>query len=298
MTRLEHPGADREGVLEVGLSAGGQLRWAAADITAVVEEARLRLDLSPLSTVAFGRCAAAAVMLHRLALKTPARLDIDVRGDGPLGRILVEVRDDGGLRGLVSQIHAIGAQGPQDLRVGPAIGRGLLRVRREERSGRRYESQVALVTGEIGVDVAHYLEQSEQRQSAVMVGVLAGPEGVQAAGGLLIEALPDAEPDLVRRLERSIGGFGSVSRALDRDGLDGSVSRLLGGLTTERVERRGVRYECQCRRDGLAESLGVLGRQQLVELVSANGTIDAECAYCGHVYHFELDELEGLSESN
>ncbi|HVS65152.1 MAG TPA: Hsp33 family molecular chaperone HslO [Thermoanaerobaculia bacterium] len=297
MSTLE-PGSEREGILEVGLAAGGRLRWAAADITAVVEEARIRLDLSPLATVAFGRCAAAAVMLHRLALKTPARLDIDVRGDGPVGRVLVEVRDDGGLRGLVSQIHAVGENGPQDLRVGPGIGRGLLRVRREDQSGRRYESQVELVTGEIGVDVAHYLEQSEQRQSAVMLGVLASPDGVEAAGGLLIEAMPDAERDLVSRLERSIGEFGSVSRVLDRDGLEGSVSRLLGDLEAETVERREIRYQCQCRREGLADSLGVLDRQQLVELVSENGAIDAECAYCGQVYHFDLDELDGDELTN
>lgn len=291
-------GSGREGVLEVGLAAGGRLRWAAADITAVVEEARLRLDLSPLSTVAFGRCAAAAVMLHRLALKTPARLDIDVRGDGPVGRVLVEVRDDGGLRGLVSQNHAVGERGPQDLRVGPGIGRGLLRIRREDRSGRRYESQVQLVTGEIGVDVAHYLEQSEQRQSAVMLGVLASPDGVQAAGGLLVEAMPDAERQLVTRLERSIDEFGSVSRVLDRDGLEGSVRRLLGDLDAERIERREVRYQCQCRRQGLADSLAVLDRQQLVELISERGTIDAECAYCGQVYRFSLEELDGDELTN
>jgi molecular chaperone Hsp33 len=237
-------------------------------------------------------------MLHRLSLKTPARLDVDVRGDGPVGRVLVEVRDDGSLRGLVSRIHAEGVDGPRDLRVGPGIGRGMLRVRREDDHGRRYESQVELVTGEIGVDIAHYLEQSEQRQAAVMLGVLASRDGVQAAGGLLVEALPEAEDPLVDRLERSIAAFGSVSRAFEDGGLEGAVARLLEGFRAERIERRVVRYRCQCLREGLAESLAVLDRQQLVELISERGTIDAECAYCGQVYRFSLEELDGDELTN
>jgi molecular chaperone Hsp33 len=283
--------SSREGTLEAGLAAEGQLRWAAVDATGVVEEGRLRLDLSPLAALAFGRCVAAGVLLHRLAIKTPARLEVEVRGDGPVGRILVEVRDDGGVRGLVSNVHAVGVEGPQDLRVGPGIGRGLLRVRREEHSGRRYESQVELVSGEIGLDVAHYLEQSEQRHSAVMLGVLAEPQGVQAAGGLMVEALPGADGTLVAELERSIGHFGSVSRVFDSGGVAGAVSRLLGALDAECVERRAVRYRCRCSREGLASQLSVLDGQQLVELLSDRGTIDAECAYCGQVYRFGLEEL-------
>ena len=48
------------GRLIVGLAGDGQLRWAAADVTGVVEEARLRLDLAPIPAIAFGRCAAVA----------------------------------------------------------------------------------------------------------------------------------------------------------------------------------------------------------------------------------------------
>ena len=57
------------------------------------------------------------------------------------------------------------------------------------------------MSGEIGEDVAYYLSQSEQRKSAVLLGVLGKPSGVAAAGGMLVEVLPGAPEEAVARLE-------------------------------------------------------------------------------------------------
>ena len=59
---------------------------------------------------------------------------------------------------------------------------------------RNYESRVSLVEGGVASNVVHFLEQSEQIRSAVMLGVLARPAGVVAGGGLIVEALPGADP--------------------------------------------------------------------------------------------------------
>jgi molecular chaperone Hsp33 len=282
---------DPRGCLEVGLAADGELRWAAADVTSPVEEARRRLDLAPVPAIAFGRCAAAAAMLLRLAEKAPRKLEVDVRGDGPVGRVLAEARSDGGVRGLVHNAQATGSDGDRDYRVGPAVGRGMLRVRRLEEGGASYESQVELVTGEIGADVAHYLEQSEQRRSAVMLGVLVERAGVASAGGLIIEALPDASDRLITQVERHLATIDSVSRLLNRAGLAGVVSQVLGTWSPRTIERRGVAYRCTCSRSRLASQLQTLSQEDLAEVLDDDGTLAAECAYCGEVYRFGLGEL-------
>lgn len=279
------------GSLEVGLAADGWLRWAAVDVTRVVEEARRRLDLAPVPAIAFGRCAAAATMLLRLAEKTPRALEVDVRGDGPIGRILVEARSDGGVRGLVGNVHATGSEGADDYRVGPAVGRGQLRVRRLDEGGVAYESQVELVTGEIGTDVAHYLEQSEQRRSAVLLGVLAQHSGIASAGGLILEALPGAPERLVDEVERRLATLESVSRLFDRAGLGGVIVEVLGAWSPRTIERRQVAYRCTCDRDRLAAQLQTLPQHDLADLLDAEGMLAAECAYCGKIYRFGLAEL-------
>ena len=288
----QEPPPAGEGRLHIGLAGGGSLRWAAADLTPVVEEARRRLDLSPLAAAALGRGLTGAALLLRLAAKTPARLVVEIRGDGPMRLVLAEADQQGNLRGMVGQprLHLPSAPGGK-LPVGDAIGKGLLRVLREQ-DGASYQSQVALVTGEIGTDLAHYLEQSEQTPSAVLVGVLAKPEGVAAAGGMIVEVLPGARDEEVERLEANIGRLAGVSRTIEEQGLHGLVQTLLDGLPGEVHETRELRYRCRCSRERLRQHLIVLSADDREHLQHADGSTEAECVFCGEIYHFEAAELK------
>src|SRR4029079_12789365 len=148
-------------------------RWGVVEITGVVEEARRRLDLSPVASAALGRTLAGSALLLSLAPKSLHRLVLEVHGDGPLGRVLAEADPEGNLRGMVGDPRVdLPATPAGKLAVGRGVGRGTLRVLRELAAGGSYHSQVELVSGEIGDDLAHYLEQSEQIRSAGLLGVL------------------------------------------------------------------------------------------------------------------------------
>src|SRR5436309_14242633 len=95
------PDIHASGRLQLGLAGAGALRWAVADVTDIVEEARGRLDLSPVAAAALGRSLAGAALLLRLAAKTPTRLVLEIRGDGPLGRVIADADQEGNLRGMV-----------------------------------------------------------------------------------------------------------------------------------------------------------------------------------------------------
>ncbi len=128
-----------------GLADSGNLRWVAVELAWPLEEARRRLDLSPLAAVALGRALSAAALVQRILLKVPSRVILEARGDGPLGSVLGEVETSGALRGCVANPRL---ETPDDggLRLADALGRGTLRVTREER-GRSYSGEVELVTG-------------------------------------------------------------------------------------------------------------------------------------------------------
>lgn len=280
------------GALEYGVAGEVSLRWAAADLTAVVEESRRRHDLSPLAAVALGRAMAGAVLLHRLSIKATRRLTLTVAGDGPIGRIVAEVSQEGDLRGFVGEPRLdLPQENDGKLRIAEAVGTGILKVRRELVDGTSYESQVALETGEIGLDLAHFLEQSEQTQSAVMVGVLEGPEGVRAAGGMIVEVLPGANPRAVERVEENLAADASVSRILDREGLTGLRDRVLAGLDAELIDRRELRFHCSCDRERLREQLVTLTEEDRNAIADDEGAVVAECAYCGERYRFAGDEI-------
>lgn len=286
-----------EGTIETGLAAEGELRWVAADISSPLEYVRRRLDLYPVAAAALGRCLAAAPMLLRLTsrfgLRRAERLVIEVDGAGPLRKVMAESDEAGNLRGLVGNGQpGMVATGEGKLPVGEAVGLpGQLRVLKEFADGGRYQSQTELVSGEIGLDVAHYLEQSEQRRSAVLLGVLARPDGVAAAGGLVVEVLPGATEETVAGIESNIAAIAGVSRVLEHGGVDGIVEAVLGSSRPRRHERQGLRYRCRCERQRLRQQLVLLSAEDLDELHVSGEAITAECGFCGEVYVFEPEEL-------
>ena len=281
-----------QGALEYGVAGEVSLRWAAAELTGVVEEARRRHDLSPVAAVALGRAIAGAVLLHRLAIKATRRLTLTVAGDGPIGRIVVEVNQEGDVRGFVGEPGLELPAGPDArLRIAAAVGKGILKVHREVVDGSTYESQVQLATGEIGLDIAHFLEQSEQTESAVMVGVLEGPEGVRAAGGMIVEVLPGANPSAIEKVEASLALDSSVSRAIERGGLEALRDRVLAGLDREVMSRHALRFRCSCDRGRLRDQLAALTAEDRASIVDESGELVAECAFCGERYRFAEREI-------
>ena len=280
------------GTLEYGVAGEVSLRWAAVDLTPVAEEARRRHDLSPIAAVALGRAMAGATLLLRLSVRASRRLTLTVTGDGPIGKIVAEVDGEGNLRGLVGKPQIdLPADGQGRLRIAAAVGRGILRVRRELVDGSSYDSQVALESGEIGLDLAHFLEQSEQTQSVVMVGVLEGPEGIRAAGGMIVEVMPSAREDAVERLEENLARLGGVSRTIGRGGLAALRDSVLAGLATELIDRREVRFRCSCSREGLLSTLVDLPAEDLAAIRDEEGRVEAQCSFCSARYVYQQGEL-------
>ena len=75
------------------------------------------------------------------------------------------------------------------LNVGAAVGKGVLAVvRHHVISNKPYTGMVPIATGEVAEDLAHYLADSEQTNSALALGVSINRDAtVKAAGGFLIQ---------------------------------------------------------------------------------------------------------------
>jgi molecular chaperone Hsp33 len=266
------------------------------DLTDVVQEARDRRDLGPVATAALGRSMAGAALLLRLATKTPSRLVMEVRGDGPILRVLAEADQEGNLRGMVGDERVdVPHYENMKLAVGRAVGKGFLRVLREFEGGGSYHSQVELVSGEIGDDVAHYLAQSEQTRSAVLLGVLGKPSGVAAAGGMIVEVMPGAAEEVIAKLEDNIARIRGISELLEEGGTPHVVETVLAGLDREVKEVSPMRYRCRCSRERLLQHLVMLPAEDRDYLLGEDGKIDADCVFCGTHYLFTPEDLAAES---
>ncbi|MEM9135766.1 MAG: Hsp33 family molecular chaperone HslO, partial [Cyanobacteria bacterium P01_F01_bin.42] len=150
-----------------GTFADGGIRVVGAVTTDLTETARQRHNLSYVGTAALGRAMAATLLLASNMKKPGARVNLSIKGNGPLKGLFVDAGLDGTVRGYVYRPDVeIPLSEAGALQVGTAIGsKGLVNVIRDERQGAPFSSTVELINGEIDADVAEYLAQSEQTPS-------------------------------------------------------------------------------------------------------------------------------------
>ncbi len=273
--------------LHVGTAAQGRLRWALTDLTPLVEEARLLRDLSPLAAIGLGQLLSASVLLTRLISKEPLRLAIEVNGSGPLGRVRAEADTQGRVRGLVERRRA--ERGDEAERGAPRLGEGSLRILRQLPS-HNHDSRVSLVEGGVAQNIAHFLEQSEQIRSAVLLGVMARSTGVVAGGGLIVEALPGADSALIRRIEERIDKIPSVASLLEGEGAWGLLGSTLGEVEYKSSEQRQLILDCECSPERFRLQIRALLRQDPTILGDDEKT-EVQCQFCGAEYAFATEEL-------
>lgn len=281
-------------------AAEGGIRAVGVITTRLTEEARQRHQLSYVATAALGRTMTSGLLLASSMKRAESRVNIRVKGNGPLGGILVDAGLDGTVRGYVDRPEVElppNAKGKLD--VGGAVGsEGFLYVVRDVGYGYPYSSTVELVSGEIGDDVANYLVTSEQTPSALVVGVFVGAEGVTAAGGLLVQVMPKAARDdaLVATLESRIAALSGFTPLLQQGKtLIQILEELLGDMGLEILpETQLVRFHCGCSFDRVLGALKILGEEELRDMIEKDHGAEATCHFCGEVYQASSDHLEEL----
>lgn len=277
------------------IAAGGQIRALALTATEVVEEARRRHDTWPTATAALGRSLMAVALLGA-TLKNDETVTLRIFGDGPLGGIITQADASGNLRGYVQEPHVdLPPKGPGKLDVGRAVGQGHLYITRDLGLKEPYTGTSPLVSGEIAEDLTHYFAQSEQIPSVVALGVLVAPEGqVQAAGGFLLQLMPEASAGVIAALEANLEGIPPVSSQV-AEGADAEtlLRRALAGFELQMLESKEVRFACRCSRERMSEVLVALGWKELAEM-AAEGGAELRCHFCNETFQFNKAELEQL----
>ncbi|MUL39478.1 Hsp33 family molecular chaperone HslO [Gloeocapsopsis dulcis] len=280
-------------------AAEGGIRAVGVITTRLTEEARQRHQLSYVATAALGRTMSAGLLLASSMKRAESRVNIRIKGNGPLDGILVDAGLDGTVRGYVDNPSVELPPSRGKLDVGGAVGNdGYLYVVRDVGYGYPYTSTVELVSGEIGDDISHYLVTSEQTPSALVLGVFVGSEGVQAAGGILIQVLPKAARDeaLIQTLESRVTALSGFTPLLQAGKtLPEIFEELLGDMGLEILpETQLVRFHCGCTFDRMLRALKMLGEAELQDMIEKDDGAEATCHFCGTVYQASSAELNQL----
>ncbi|MFW6359505.1 MAG: Hsp33 family molecular chaperone HslO [Chroococcales cyanobacterium] len=283
-------------------AADGGIRAVGVITTRLTEEARKRHKLSYVATAALGRAMSSGLLLASSMKREQSRVNIRIKGNGPMGGLLVDAGLDGTVRGYVDRPWVeLPPNSKGKLDVGGAIGRdGYLYVVRDVGYGYPYSSTVKLVSGEVGDDVTHYLVSSEQTPSALLVGVFVGAEGVTASGGILLQVMPKAARDeeLVQTLESRVSQLSGFTPLLQAGkNLPDIFEELLGDMGLHIFpDVQMLRFDCGCSFNRVLGALKMLGVDELQDMIEKDDGAEATCDFCGEVYQASSDHLTQLIE--
>ncbi len=285
-------------VLIKALAYNGQVRAYMCQTTKLVRRLCRRHETWPNASVALGRVLSAGVMMAGMLKEEQHQLALEFRGDGPIGRIVVDARADGSVRGYVGspQIgHPNGEPGTID--VGATIGKeGFLYVLRDTGEDEAYRGTVPLINGEVGSDITYYFLQSEQTPSSVGVGVLLGEDGsVLSAGGFILQLMPGAEEAVIDKLEAQIKQMDSVVKQIEAGVPLASIMHELLGETYHIVEERPLSFRCTCSLRRVERALLSLGAEELRAIADEQGQAEIACDFCREPYRFDRQALQALA---
>jgi molecular chaperone Hsp33 len=282
-------------VLVRAIGVEGAVRAMAVRSTAVGEALRAAHGAAPTATVALTRAATAALLLGG-TIKGREQVSIELKGDGPLRDVYAIDDAHGAVRARVGDPgvdRPPRADGRFD--VGGAIGQGMLTITRSLGMKEPYRGVIPLVTGEIATDLARYFVTSEQKPAAVGLGERVDAQGVRAAGGFLVQAMPGSDERVLERIEARIEKLPPLSD-LFAEGLgpEDLLRRILLDIVV--LETYPVRFECPCSRDRFERILVGLGEAELSDIVNTQAVTELVCHFCNTRYFFRRDEIAALVE--
>jgi molecular chaperone Hsp33 len=275
----------------------GTVRGALLHSTKLVTEMRSNHELGVLETLVLGHAYTGALLLSS-NLKGDDQVAIRIECDGPVKGLEVEANSFGEVRGYLFQNPIPVTEPPVSFDLKPFIGGGRMTVTRFiEKAKRPYSGQIELKYGTIARDLAYYCTASEQVPSTFSLSVKFDQNGgVAGSGGLLIQALPGARDDDLKKLESAIDTLPSIGEAFSENRT--AESFLIAEFTDFKpqiLEQRRTAFMCHCSRKKFGGYLRQLPVNDLREM--AEETPDPPiltCRKCNTRYEYSEDEIQAI----
>ena len=294
-----------------GMDKSGSFRVYMAVTTEMVEKAHELHGTSPLATHLLGR-ALTGTGLMGLMLREPGfKVTLQFKGDGPAQQVLCTAGSDGSVKGFIANpLVDLLAREDGSPDVGGALGIGVLTCIRDAGMKEPYVGKIDFVTGEIADDMTAYFWISEQQQTSVSLGVKLDENAeVKAAGGMIIQMLPDATEECISALEKWLPEMPKISELADK------VSQDADGRSMESIMEEYLRaaflgmpeefqimpldtldigWKCDCSEERLEQVVKSLGAKEISDMIEQDGQAELTCQFCGKSYHFDKEHLEKL----
>lgn len=278
------------------MSSCGGIKVTVATTRNLVNEFMMMHTMNPVPADALGRAVTCTLLMSN-GMQAEQTLQVTIQGDGALRGVCAISDGSGGVRGYVgnNQLNNIPLQ--------EAVGKGSVQVVKMHPDWPNpYNGITAIRNGNIDLDIGSYLAESEQRSCALAAATNINGILCTAAGGYLVEQLPDCDEDVMKTVEANLekvvakDGGQSVPTNLLLGGaspfeiadqvLEGLDMKPLGSITPGMI--------CKCSEERLIRSIRLLPETDVEEILSEHGKIEAKCEFCSKVYSIGPDRMRKI----
>ena len=243
---------------------------------------------SPVASVVFGRLLICGLLMAAGGSETET-IQLQMRGRGKIGTVTSISNGRGEIRGYLADGRVKGE-------VAEVVGKGVIAVVKSSPYGVGYTGLTSIVSGGVAEDVAAYLRDSEGRRVSIGAGVQIGENGVEAAGGWMLEGLPGCTDEALAVAERNVREMQVGPGELLKTGVgpETMVGMLMRDLRPSSLATAEPRYACKCGMDRVQRTLGLMKREEVYDVLREQGAIEATCEFCGRVYRMGKEDVEEM----
>lgn len=232
-------------------------------------------------------------VLFRETMAPNLRVQGILKGAAGSGSLVADSHPSGKTRGLVQL-----GTGAREVSVGPGA---IMQMMRTLPNGKINQGFVEVPeSGSISRALMAYMQTSEQVVSMLAMGTLLEQDHVSAAGGYLVQLLPEVGRGPLMVMTERLKEFETIDAQLRAPDFTPAalLQELLYGMPFTHLEETPVGFECWCNELRVVSAIATLPRHDIEHLLSTGDVLEIACEYCKREFRIPPARLQGLLDQS
>ena len=169
---------------------------------------------------------------------------------------------------------------------------GTLTVIKDDGFFRPFIGTCELKCNDVSENLMQYFHQSEQIETAVAIGVSVKDGKCLAAGGVVMQLLPNTHEENMDKAENAMQSFVNAAEVIKTLGADGIMEKFFSAEIEKSASYLTFpEYKCNCSRKKIEGVILPLGLEELLKICEEEGKVSVHCHYCNTDYAFTKAEV-------